>query len=228
MKAMILAAGRGKRMRPLTDAVPKPLLSVGGKPLIEHHLTALARAGIDELVVNLSWHADSIRDFLGDGAKYGLSISYSNEGPEALETGGGVYKALSLLGSEPFWLVNGDVYCEFEYALGDLEAGVLAHLIMVPNPEHHPDGDFCLDRGRVRSQGDSTLTYSGLAILDPALFSESRPEKFPLAPLLVSAMDQGAVTGEKFDGLWTDVGAPDRLRRLDKLLSERKARGSRR
>lgn len=221
MKAMILAAGRGERMRPLTDSVPKPLLLVGGKPLIEHHIGALVRAGIEELVINLSWHAKQIRTLLGDGSKYGLNITYSDEGSEALETGGGIHKALPLLGSEPFWLVNGDVYSEFGYRLMCLDAGVLGHLVMVPNPAHHPAGDFCLAAGRVRRSGATTMTYSGLAVLHPDLFSDSRCGKFPLAPLLVEAMRQDAVTGEAYDGLWTDVGTPERLRQLDQLISDR-------
>lgn len=220
MKAMILAAGRGERMRPLTDSVPKPLLLVGGKPLIEHHIGALVRAGIEELVINLSWHANQIRALLGDGSKYGLEITYSDEGSEALETGGGIYKALPLLGSEPFWLVNGDVYSEFGYRLMRLDAGVLGHLVMVPNPAHHPAGDFCLAAGRVRRSGETTMTYSGLAVLHPDLFNDSRSGKFPLAPLLVKAMRQDAVTGEAYDGLWTDVGTPERLRQLDQLISD--------
>jgi MurNAc alpha-1-phosphate uridylyltransferase len=221
MKAMILAAGRGERMRPLTDTVPKPLLSVGGRPLIEHHIDALACAGIQELVVNLSWCGDQIRDFLGNGSKYGLRVAYSDEGPEALETGGGIYHALSLLGSEPFWLVNGDVYCEFRYTPLNLETGVLGHLVMVSNPDHHPDGDFCLEHGRVRSRGGNTTTYSGLAFLHPGLFKDSSAGKFPLAPLLIKAMNQDAMTGEHFDGLWVDVGTPGRLGELNQILSSR-------
>ena len=219
MKAMILAAGRGERMRPLTDTLPKPLLSVGGRPLIEHHIDALARAGIEELVINLSWRGDQIRAFLGDGSKYGLVITYSDEGSEALETGGGIYQALPLLGSEAFWLVNGDVYCEFNYRSLSLAAGVLGHLVMVPNPGYHPDGDFCLDHGRLRNRGEKTMTYSGLAFLHPGLFKHSSAGKFPLAPLLVTAMNHDAITGEQFDGLWIDVGTPERLRQLDQRLS---------
>jgi len=223
MKAMILAAGRGQRMRPLTDTVPKPLLAVGGRSLIEHHIDALASAGIEELVINLAWRGDEIRDFLGNGARYGLEIIYSDEGSEALETGGGIYQALSTLGSDAFWLVNADVYCEFNYRPLSLDAGVLGHLIMVPNPGHHPDGDFCLDRGRLHSRGKENLTYSGLAVLHPGLFKDSAPGKFPLAPLLIKAMNQDAISGEKFDGLWVDVGTPERLGELDKLLSDRRS-----
>ena len=223
MKAMILAAGRGERMRPLTNATPKPLLSVGGKPLIEHHIEALARAGIDELVINLSWLGDQIRDYLGNGSKYGLFITYSEEGPEPLETGGGIYNALPLLGSEPFWLVNGDVYCEFSYRPMVLDQGVSGHLVMVPNPNHHLAGDFCLDDRRLYSQGKERMTYSGLAFLHPDLFANAVAGKFPLAPLLVNAMNQNAITGEQFDGRWIDVGTRERLRELDQQLLDRHA-----
>ena len=218
---MILAAGRGERMRPLTDSVPKPLLTAGGKPLIEYHVEALGRAGVGELVINLSWRGDEIRAHLGDGSKYGLSIAYSDEGPEALETGGGIHKALPLLGGAPFWLVNGDVYTEFGYAARRLGSGVLGHLVMVKNPAHHPDGDFCLDGGRLRTAGNPMLTYSGIALLHPDLFADSVPGKFPLAPLFVNAMTTNALTGEEFDGLWFDVGTPERLHELDRLLSAR-------
>lgn len=223
MKAMILAAGRGERMRPLTDSLPKPLLTVGGKPLIEHHIDALVLAGIGEVIINLSWRGEKIREFLGDGSRYGIEITYSEEGPEPLETGGGIHHALPLLGAEPFWLVNGDVYCEFGYSPLRLAEGVLAHLLLVPNPTHHPEGDFCLDQGRLNSSGKMTLTYSGLAVLDPRLFAESGPGKFPLAPLLVKAMNHNVVTGERFDGLWTDVGTPERLGELDQQLANRRS-----
>ena len=223
MKAMILAAGRGERMRPLTNDVPKPLLSVGGRPLIEHHIDALARAGIKELVINLSWRGDQIRAHLGNGSIYGLKIAYSEEGPEPLETGGGIYHALPLLGSEAFWLVNGDVYCEFNYRPLILDRGVLGHLVMVPNPGDHPDGDFCLDHGRISRHGAGSLTYSGLAFLHPDLFKDAVPGKFPLAPLLVAAMNQNAITGEEFDGPWVDVGTPERLYALEQRLLDRHA-----
>lgn len=219
---MILAAGRGERMRPLTDSMPKPLLRVGGRPLIDYHIEALARAGVDEIVINLAWQGARIRETIGDGASYGLSISYSDEGSEALETGGGIHHALPLLGPDPFWLVNGDIYCEFDYPARPLDDAIMAHLFMVPNPEHHPAGDFALVRGRVlstrASTGGPTWTYSGIALLRPSLFAGCRPGKFPLVPLLTAAMTQEAVTGETFDGRWVDVGTPERLTALDDLL----------
>ena len=218
---MILAAGRGERMRPLTDSTPKPLLRIGGTPLVEYHVKALARAGIDGLVVNLAWQGGKIKDFLGTGSKYGLKITYSDEGTEVLETGGGIYRALPQLGPEPFWLVNGDVYCEFDYARRRLQPGILGHLILVPNPDHNPDGDFALDGDRVRRQGRPASTYSGIALLHPELFAEARPGKFPLTPLLIDAMEAGRMTGELFVGEWMDVGTPARLRALDERISGR-------
>ena len=219
MKAMILAAGRGERMRPLTDTTPKPLLEIGGRPLIEYQIETLVAAGIGELVVNLAWLGDRISAFLGTGAQYGLSITYSDEGAEALETGGGVFKALPVLGPEPFWLVNGDVYSEFDYPSRRLQPGVLGHLILVPNPGHNPAGDFCLDADRVWRQGGQMLTYSGIGLLHPDLFADASPGKFPLGPLLTNAMQSGLITGEVFLGPWVDVGTPERLRELDDRLS---------
>jgi MurNAc alpha-1-phosphate uridylyltransferase len=218
---MILAAGRGKRMRPLTDERPKPLLKVGQKALIEYHLHSLSRAGVDCVVINLSWKGHQIRDFLGDGTKYGLSITYSDEGPEVLETGGGIHRALSILGTEPFWVVNGDVYCEFDYPRRELIAGVVGHLIMVPNPVHNRRGDFSLDGDQVRAGGGERLTYSGIGLLHPRLFVDLTPGKFPLAPLLVDAMESGSITGELFAGRWVDVGTPERLQALDREMSGR-------
>ena len=220
---MILAAGRGERMRPLTDSTPKPLLRVGGQPLIAFQIEALARAGVDRLVINLAWCGAQIRDFVGTGTKYGLSVTYSDEGAEALETGGGVHKALPQLGKEPFWLVNGDVYSEFDFAPRSLPRGILGHLILVSNPDHNPDGDFFLDHDRVRPNGGLKSTYAGIALLHPDLFLESTAGKFPLAPLLTAAMRDDAITGEMFSGYWLDVGTRDRLRELDQHLTGRRS-----
>jgi len=206
-------------MRPLTDDRPKPMLEAGGRPLLEYPLRALAAAGVRRVVVNLAWQGSRIRDWLGDGARYGLEVCYSDEGSKALETGGGIFKALALLGSEPFWLVNGDVYCDYSFAPRRLADGDLAHLLMVANPAHHPGGDFCLENGRLRADGGSQLTYSGLALLRPELFNGQEPGLFPLAPLLIDAMAQGRVSGELHGGVWTDVGTPERLAALDQALS---------
>lgn len=214
MKAMILAAGRGERMRPLTDRVPKPLLMVRGRPLIEHHLHALRRAGITDIVINLGWLGARLRDHVGDGRRFGLKVAWSEEGYPPLETGGGILHALPLLGAEPFWLINGDVFCDYPFAPRSLAAGMLAHLVLVPNPEHHPDGDFGLADGAVVDAEDARLTYSGLAIIDPRLLAGHPPGRFPLAPLLRAAAVRGQVSGELFKGPWSDVGTPQRLASL--------------
>jgi MurNAc alpha-1-phosphate uridylyltransferase len=219
MKAMILAAGRGERMRPLTDATPKPLLEVGGRSLLDYHMQALAGAGIRDVVINLSWHGQQIEDHIGDGSRFGVTVRYSPEGPVPMETGGGIQRALSLLGAEPFWLVNGDVYCDYTYTTRSLTPDVLAHLVMVSNPPHHLAGDFALRDNRVQPSGSPTYTYSGIAVLSPALLAGCAPGKFPLAPLLTAAAAQGRVTGELFSGLWRDVGTPERLEMLDQQLS---------
>ncbi|MBW7931246.1 MAG: nucleotidyltransferase family protein [Gammaproteobacteria bacterium] len=214
MKAMILAAGRGERMRPLTDALPKPLLPVRGRPLIERSIEALGRAGIHELVVNLGWLGERIRGHLGDGARFGARIAYSEEGYPTLETGGGIHHALGLLGPDAFWVVNADVFCDFGFDQRSLPAGILAHLVLVPNPPQHPEGDFGLHEGMVHEGAGRRLTFSGISILHPGLFAGCRPGRFSLVPLLRAAMRDGAVSGEVHDGLWSDVGTPERLAAL--------------
>lgn len=209
--AMILAAGRGERMRPLTDECPKPLLEVGGRPLIERHLLAIARAGIRRVVVNLGWLGEQIRTALGDGDRFGVHIDYSTEGYPALETGGGVFRALPMLGPGPFLVINSDVWTDLPF--GDLRCppASLAHLVLVPNPAHNPEGDFRLRDGRVMEKGPGALTYSGIGLYRPALFDGCEAGAFPLAPLLVRAIARGRVTGELHAGAWVDVGDPDRL-----------------
>lgn len=214
MKAMILAAGRGERMRPLTDSMPKPLLRVGGRCLIEHHLDRLARAGIREVVINLGHLGQQIAARLGDGAAYGVTICYSDEGDRLLNTGGGIHRALPLLGTRPFLVVNGDIYSDFAYeGLAAHPAG-LAHLVLVPNPGHHPDGDFALNGGRAASDGPARLTFSGIGVYRPELFDGCTAGAFPLAPLLRQAMAADQVSGERYDGLWCDIGTPERLAAL--------------
>lgn len=221
MKAMILAAGLGKRMRPLTDHCPKPLLPVAGKPLIVHHLERLATAGIRDVVINVSYRAEQIVTALGDGSTHGVSIAWSREATP-LETGGGIRQALPLLGDAPFLLVNGDVWSDFDPAslppLGD----DLAHLVLVDNPDHHPIGDFHLDAaGRVHPQGEPRLTYAGIGLLDPALVAHQAPGEFPLAPLLREAINAERVGATHHRGLWVDVGTPERLAELDRELRQR-------
>ncbi|GGC87950.1 N-acetylmuramate alpha-1-phosphate uridylyltransferase MurU [Vreelandella lutescens] len=217
MKAMILAAGLGKRMRPLTDHCPKPLLPVAGKPLIVHHLERLARAGINEVVINVSYRAEQIISALGDGSAYQMRIHWSQE-DSPLETGGGIQRALPQLGSEPFLLINGDVWCDYLPSASALAEGDLAHLILVDNPDHHPGGDFLLHQGRVTMSGDPRLTFAGISVIRPALVADEPPGAFALAPLLKCAMADQRVSGEHFSGHWVDVGTPERLAELDQHL----------
>ncbi len=218
MKAMILAAGRGERMRPLTDRLPKPLLPAGGRPLIEYHLSALAEAGVGQIVINHAWLGEQIEQALGDGSRWGVTLRYSPE-QEGLETGGGIFNALPLLGEGPFIVVNGDVWCRYPFARLPQEPAGLAHLVLVENPPHHPEGDFVLQGDRVRAEGEPRLTYSGIAVLRPELFSGCSAGRFPLAPLLRRAMEAGRVSGEYYPGEWVDVGTPDRLKRLDEKIT---------
>lgn len=217
---MILAAGRGVRMRPLTDHTPKPLIAVNGKPLIEYHLERLSAAGVREFVINSGWLGEKIPEALGDGRRWRARIQYSHEGWPALETGGGIFRALPMLGDEPFLVVNGDIYIDLEWRgllRRGLAGGDLAHLVLVPNPAHHPKGDFGLAASRVWEDGPQH-TFSGVSVLHPALFEGCKPGAFALAPLLRAAIARGAVTGELHKGLWSDVGTTERLARLEGRL----------
>jgi MurNAc alpha-1-phosphate uridylyltransferase len=221
MKAMILAAGRGERMRPLTDHTPKPLLQVGGKPLIVWHIERLARAGFRELVINHAHLGRQIESALGDGSRFGVSIAYSDES-EALETAGGIAQALSLLGEEPFLVVNGDVYTDYDFSrlIAQPMGGVVAHLVLVDNPPQHAQGDFYLKDGRLVERGASRLTFSGIGVYRPELFASIIPgSKAKLAPLLHAAIAQQRATAEHYRGDWVDVGTPERLQALDRKLS---------
>lgn len=218
MKAMILAAGRGERMRPLTDHTPKPLLVAGGKPLIRHHIERLAAAGIRELVINHAHLGAQIEAALGDGSGFVVEIRYSPE-EQALETGGGIFRALPLLGPEPFLVVNGDVWTDVDLAGLAIGAGDLAHLVLVDNPSHNPKGDFVLIDDRVQSEGAPRLTFSGIGLYRPELFDGQTPGAFPLAPLLRQAMAAGRVGGQRHDGHWFDIGTPERLAALDAWLN---------
>jgi len=215
VKAMILAAGRGERLRPLTDHTPKPLLPVRGKPLIEWHLEALARVGVRDVVINLSWLGELIRSALGDGSRWGLHIQYSDEGPVPLETGGGIFQALPLLGEAPFLIVNGDVFTSLDFAPLALRGDVDAHLVLVPNPPQHPRGDFCLHEGRIGEAAGERLTYSGVGVFSPRLFAGCSAGRFPLLPLFRRSIAAGRLSGERFDGFWNDVGTVERLQQLD-------------
>lgn len=245
MRAMVLAAGRGERMRPLSDRTPKPLLSVGGKPLIGHLLEGLARAGVREVVINLSWLGAQIREALGDGAAYGVRIAYTEEGPVPLETGGGVLNALPLLGAEPFLVVSGDIWTEFDfgglthvagsardagaprYAGTPVDAGADARIVLVPNPPFHPRGDFGLDGDRVVERASETLTYANIGLYRRELFADCAPGRFPLVTPLRRAIAAGRLRGELYDGEWMNLGTPEQLAMLDARLtnSERASAG---
>ena len=216
---MILAAGRGERLRPLTDETPKPLIKVAGKPLIGHHLGNLATAGFRDIIINTAWLAEKIHAELGDGADYGVSIRYSDEG-KALETAGGIIKALPLLGDEPFLVVNGDIWCDFSFTeLPELAAGKQAHLILVDNPEHNQQGDFALQDSLIKNTGDPMYTFSGIGIYNPAFFAGQPGGALPLAPLIREKSEPGLVSGQYYAGAWTDVGTIERLRCLEKKLA---------
>ena len=224
MKAMILAAGRGERMRPLTERLPKPMLEVGGHRLIAYHLAAPAATGVRDVVINLSWHGERIREALGGGAAHGVAIRYSEEGPEPLGTAGGIVAALPLLGSAPFIVLNGDVWTDFDLRTLRAPAGSLAHLVLVDNPAHHPGGDYGLDAAGRATSGPGALTFSGVSLLDPSLFYGCAPGFRPLKPLLDAALAAGRLTAQRHAGAWRDVGTPARLAELDAELRLGKAR----
>ncbi|MEA1989876.1 MAG: nucleotidyltransferase family protein [Pseudomonadota bacterium] len=227
MKAMILAAGRGNRLRPITDTTPKPLVPLCGKPLIEYHIEKLAQLGVKEIVINHAWLGDKIEQTLGDGSRWGLKISYSAEPEGGLETAGGIINALPLLGDEPFLVINGDVYCDYAFEtllkiaqqIQQQTVSRLAHLVLVPSPEHNAKGDFGLgEHGQVQEEGE--YTFAGLSVLHPKLFSGMEVDFIRLAPILRQAMRQGVVTGEVESGLWSDIGTIERLRQTEHRLTE--------
>lgn len=237
MKAMILAAGFGERLRPLTDTTPKPLLPINGKPLLQYHIERLARAGVRELVINTSWLGEQIEAFVGDGSRFGVQVAWSRE-TQPLETGGGIRRALPLLGCEPFLVINGDVWSTYSYSRlveRGLEDNVDAHLVLVDNPDHHQHGDFELDdAGRVRYPGfhgvdpAQTGTFSGISLMRPELFAlhPSASESFPLRNALRSSIEAGCVSGERFTGVWRDVGTVERLAELNTLLTSGAVEGA--
>ena len=237
MKALLFAAGKGERMRPLTERTPKPLLSAGGKPLIVWHLEKLATLGVRDVVVNTSWLAEQFPAMLGDGSRWGLRLHYSYEGAEPLETGGGMLQALPLLRDDddpnaPFLVVNGDIWTDFDFSKLPRNMDGLVHLLMVANPDHNARGDFALDAdGLLHSEGEDMLTFAGIGAYRPELFADWRdvmgdisganetPPRFKLTPLLRAAMARGLVSGEVLRGMWTDVGTPQRLTKLDAKLN---------
>ncbi len=217
MRAMILAAGRGERLRPLTDHIPKPLIEAGGKPLILHLIESLVRGGIDEIIVNTAHLGEKIQARLGDGRAFGATIHYSPE-HEALETGGGIYRALPLLGPAPFLVINGDIATDFPFGTLKDRPIDLAHLVLVPNPDHHPQGDFGLAEGLALEQGSPQFTFGGIGVYRPELFSECSAGRFPLAPLLRTAMKASRVSAELWPGFWMDIGTIERLEGFDQRL----------
>ena len=223
MKAMILAAGRGERMGSITEKTPKPLTKINGTTLIEFNIARLRDAGIDDIVINVSWLGNQIKSFLGDGSDFGVSLTYCDESETMLGTGGGIYNALKYLGENPFWLVNADLFSDFQIDPSkNLKKNVLAHLILVDNPKHHLSGDFFLEDGQVISSiGQKPYTYSGMSIISPLLFKECVDEIFPLEPILEDYASRGNITGELHNGIWTDVGTQDRLLALEKYLNEK-------
>lgn len=232
IKAMILAAGRGKRLRPITDTIPKPLVPVCGKPLIEYHIEKLAKAGVNEIVINHAWLGEKLETKLGDGSRWNVKIYYSAEPEGGLETAGGIINALPLLGDEPFLVINGDVYCEMAFdslvdkakSLAEMKGLSLAenmgHLVLVPSPAHNLKGDFGLDEhNKVQAQGD--YTFAGLSVLRPELFKEMEVDFIPLAPILRQAMQKKQISGQLENGLWSDVGTLERLQETERLMFQK-------
>jgi MurNAc alpha-1-phosphate uridylyltransferase len=218
--AMLLAAGRGERMRPFTDTRPKPLAPLIGKPLIQHHVEKLASAGIKRIVINLAWLGNQIRETLGDGTQFGVQLLYSDEGPTALETGGGIFQALPLLGNNPFWVVSADLWTDFAFdqAGQRLQEPDLAHLVMVANPDFNMSGDFNLSSGRITESVGERLTYASLALFRPELFVGCLPGRYSVVPLLKAAIQKNLVSGEVFSGGWFNIGTSAQLQEVDALL----------
>lgn len=219
MKALILAAGRGKRMKPLTDTIPKPLLTVAGKPLIAYTIESLVASGITDLVINLAYLGEQIESILGNGSQFNAKISYSHEGQNALETAGGIIHALPLLGDKPFLVINADIACDYPFSHLVNKNIKLAHLVLIANPPHHPEGDFGLENNIVKNQAEQKFTFSGIGIYRPELFANIAPGKSKLAPLLRTTMQENQVSGELHHGFWMDIGTPERLIALEKYYN---------
>ena len=215
---MLLAAGRGERLRPITDSLPKPLVRVGGRPLIAWHLARLSRAGVREVVINLSWLGDQLRAALGDGGEFGVRISWSEEGPVPLETGGGILRALPLLAPGPFLVVSADIWTDIDFGRIRIPDESRAHLVLIPNPPHHPRGDFGLEHGRVVDRENERLTYANVGIYRPELFEGFDCGRFPLLAALKRGMAAREVSGEIHRGAWYDAGTPERLAELEERL----------
>lgn len=213
---MILAAGRGERLRPLTDELPKALVEVKGESLLERHLRAMAEGGIHTVIINLGWLGELIVERVGSGSQFGLHVVYSPEDENILDTGGGIRRALPLIGKDPFWVVNADTYTEFRLHHLRLQDNMLGHLVLVPTPGHKDGGDFDLINGLVRNAERPTLTYSGIALYRPELLTDQKPGRFPLAPIMREAADRGQLSGSIYEGMWQDIGTPERLAKVNK------------
>jgi len=213
--AMILAAGRGERLRPLTDEIPKALVEINGESLLERHLASMSEAGVSTVVINLGWLGEQIVERVGSGSRFGLQVIYSPEYDDVLDTGGGIHRALPLLGKDPFWVVNADTYTDFRLQELKLKDDLLGHLILVPTPDHRDVGDFDLVNGLVGNNGDRPMTYSGIALYRPELFAAQEAGRFSLVPLMRDAADAERLSGSIFEGLWEDVGTEERLAKLN-------------
>ena len=220
MKCMLLAAGLGERLKPITNTTPKALVNVAGKPLIEYHLENLSNAGFKEIIINLSHLGEKIENHLGNGSRFNLDIEYSQEGENPLETAGGIIQALPKLGNKPFLVLNADIWCDHSLSFAKLSSDKLAHLVLVDNPKHNPDGDFAFEFGKVNNNGANYLTYSGIGLYDPKLFNNYAVEKLALAPILRKAIEDELVSAEYFPGKWFDIGTIKRLEEADKYVSE--------
>lgn len=217
MIAMVLAAGRGERLRPITESLPKALVEVRGRSLLERHLDRLRAAGIETVVINLGWHGRQVAERIGSGRDYGLTVIYSPEGDDILETGGGIHRALPMLGREPFLVVNADVFTDMPLPPAELAGNDLGHLVLVPRPAHKAHGDFDLRDGRICNGDNAAYTFSGVAVYRPEFFADCEPGRFPLAPMLRAAARDGRLAGSLYEGLWEDVGTPERLAELNRL-----------
>ena len=219
MKCMLLAAGLGERLRPITDKIPKPLVEIAGKPLIDYHLENLKSAGYEEIVINLSYLGEMIESHLGDGSHFNVTIHYSHEGESPLETAGGIIQALPMLGDQPFLVLNADIWCNHSLSFANLDQDKLAHIVLVDNPAHHPKGDFAYEYGKIYNQGKNYLTYSGIGIYNPKLFKNIAAGKHALAPILRNAIEEGLVSAEYYSGEWFDTGTKERLVEADNYVS---------
>jgi MurNAc alpha-1-phosphate uridylyltransferase len=220
MRAMILAAGRGERLRPITDDIPKALVEVGGKSVLEWHLERVSEAGIRQVVINLGWHGEQIVERLGSGERYGIEIAYSDEGEGILETGGGIYKALPLLGDDPFLVINSDIFTDMPVPDVQLREDHLGHLVTVPTPAYLDHGDFNIEDGLVRRTENPRYTYAGFAIYRPELFAQCEAGRFSVVPLMFAAADAGRLSGSVYAGRWADIGTPERLAALQMQVEE--------